>query len=217
MPRGFICSEGGLRPSMADAAHPSVLPTLGRLLVKTGALRFGTFTFADGRVSSYFIDLKRTASFPGAFRAMAALFAGLVEREVGFRRFDALAALAIAGLTWGTAVALRAQKPLVAVRLEDAGGPQVEGIVPPGGRVLLLDDLVMTGRSLVAGAQALRQRGALVTSAVVLLDRQEGGRERLRANGVRLHALARVHALARTLHEMEQIDDRGRRAMIGSG
>lgn len=197
---------------MAKAPTSAVTSKLGRLLIKTGALRFGTFPFADGRMSSYYVDLKRTASFPGAFREAVLMFAHLVE-EVGPERFHAFGALAVGGLTWGTALALREQKPLVYLRLEGESHTQVEGVLRPGGRILLLDDLIMTGRSLVAAARALRQHGALVTDAGVLLDRQEGGREHLRANGVRLHAVATVHALARVLYEMQQIDRTGFRAM----
>jgi orotate phosphoribosyltransferase len=55
---------------------------------------------------------------------------------------------------------------------------KIEGILMPGNRVLLVDDLITTGLSLKKAATAIRAEGGVVTDALVLLDREEGGKER---------------------------------------
>jgi orotate phosphoribosyltransferase len=77
----------------------------------------------------------------------------------------------------------------------------------PGDRVLLLDDLVTTGLSLQKAAKAIVAEGGVVTDCVALLDRQEGGKERLRKSGVKLHSLLSIMEIADTLHELGAIDE----------
>ena len=77
----------------------------------------------------------------------------------------------------------------------------------PGDRVLLVDDLVTTGRSLRMSAASVMAEGGLVTDAVVLLDREEGGREKLAEDGVTLHYLLKVSEAADRLHEMGVITE----------
>ncbi len=66
------------------------------------------------------------------------------------------------------------------------GGLMIEGRYDPGQRVLVLDDLITGGGSVVQTAEFLREAGLLVSDAVVLVDRQQGGRQRLKQHGVSL-------------------------------
>jgi orotate phosphoribosyltransferase len=61
--------------------------------------------------------------------------------------------------------------------------------LPPGARVALLEDVVTTGGSTLKAAAKLRDAGFAVTGVVALVDRLEGGREAIEADGVRLVAL----------------------------
>jgi orotate phosphoribosyltransferase len=77
----------------------------------------------------------------------------------------------------------------------------------PGDRVLLIDDLITTGHSLIKSATAIRAEGGVVTDAVVLLDREEGGEKRLARDGIILHYLLRVSEVADRLYEMGVITE----------
>ena len=77
----------------------------------------------------------------------------------------------------------------------------------PGDRILLLDDLVTTGKSLITTAKAIRAEGGVVNDAVVLLDREEGGMERLEKEGLKLHALMKASEAATELYEIGAIDE----------
>ena len=76
----------------------------------------------------------------------------------------------------------------------------------PGDRVLLIDDLVTTGLSLERTASAIRAEGGVVTDAFVLLDREEGGKERLARSGITLHSVLRITDVAKRLYEMNAIE-----------
>ena len=77
----------------------------------------------------------------------------------------------------------------------------------PSDRVLLIDDLITTGGSLRKAAEAIRAEGGIVTDAVVLLDREEGGKENLAEDNVTLHYLLRVSEAAEKLYEMDAIKE----------
>jgi orotate phosphoribosyltransferase len=91
---------------------------------------------------------------------------------------------------------------------------RIEGVIAPGDRILLLDDLITTGLSLQSAAKAIIAEGGLVVDAVVLLDRQEGGKERLVKSGIRLHALLNITEIANTLHELGTIDEEQLRTVL---
>ena len=77
----------------------------------------------------------------------------------------------------------------------------------PGDRILLIDDLATTGLSLKRAAKAIRAEGGVVTDAFVLLDREEGGKERLAENGINLHSVLGMSKAAGRLYEMNAIDE----------
>ncbi len=84
----------------------------------------------------------------------------------------------------------------------------------PGNRVLLVDDLITTGGSLRKAIQAIRAEGGILTNAVVLLDREEGGKEKLAEDNVTLHYLLRVSEAAEKLYEMDAIKENQYRLIL---
>ena len=72
----------------------------------------------------------------------------------------------------------------------------MEGILSSGDRVLLVDDLVTTGLTLNRAAKAVRAEGGIVKEAIALPD-EEGGKEKLEKNGIKLYSLLRMSEVAR--------------------
>jgi len=71
--------------------------------------------------------------------------------------------------------------------------------VKPGWRVIVIDDLIASGETMSSACGAVRQEGAEVRDAAVLIDRLEGGRERLARNQVKLHPLTDILELGDAL------------------
>jgi len=183
---------------------------LCRILTKIGALKFGTFRLTSGKTSPYYIDLRVVPSFPDAFQRICDLYLNLVERDLGAKEFERVAGIPTAGIPFASVIAYRLRKPFLYVRAHPrlhGRERRVEGMIMPGNRVLLIDDLITTGQSLRRSATAIRAEGGVVTDAVVLMDREEGGKEKLAKDNVALHYLLRVSEAADRLYKMGVITE----------
>ena len=201
---------------MSWSGRRKMVEELAMVLVKVRALQVGTFTLSSGKLSSYYIDLRTVPSFPGAYRYVVDCYLSLIKNEVGLDKFDAIAGIPTAGLTFSSPVALELHKPMVYVRKEekDYGHmKRIEGTITPGWRVLVMDDLITTGHSLLSGIDAIREEGGEVKSVAVLIDRLEGGKANLKKAGVALRPLTDITELARTLHTKDEISDDAMKAI----
>jgi len=127
-----------------------------------------------------------------------------MAEKIGEKNFDVIAGVATAGVTISSPLAFLMKKPMVYARKEEKGhglGRQVEGATRPGQKVLVIDDLVTTGGSIISAVEALRKTGCVVKEAVVLVDRLEGGKANLARAGVRLNAYAQVTELIEVLYQ----------------
>jgi uridine monophosphate synthetase len=182
-------------------------------LADMGAIQFGEFTLASGKKSPIYIDLRLLASYPDVLRQVAWAYAGLIRPILDASRSYGgvairLAAIPYAALPIGTAVALELNLPLIYPRKEvkaHGAARQIEGEFRPGDRVLVLDDLITTGGSKLAAIEPLAAAGLEVQDVVVLIDREQGGREELEAAGYRLHAVLRLSEMLGVLVEAERI------------
>jgi uridine monophosphate synthetase len=167
-------------------------------LHRIGAVRFGRFELASGRISPIYLDLRLLVSHPAVLKAAAAAYARLLAPLP----FDTLAAIPYAGLPIGTAISLEMERPLIFPRkaVKSYGtGRQIEGAWEPGQHAVMIEDLVTSGGSVLEGVALLRENGLIVTDAVVLIDRQQGGREALAAANCQLHAVLTLSELLETL------------------
>ena len=183
---------------------------LAKILHKIDALKFGVFKLTSGKVSPYYIDLRIVPSFPDAFRQICDFYGESITSQVGLKNFDRIAGVPIAGIPFASQIAYNLKKPFLYVRKGvrlHGRQRRVEGILVSGDRVLLVDDLVTTGLTLKKAAKAVTAEGGIVKEAVVLLDREEGGKEKLAKNGIQLHALLKISEVANTLYEIGAIDE----------
>jgi len=157
-------------------------------LADMGCVRFGDFTLRSGQRSPIYIDLRLLISHPDVLRQVARAYIQLLRPLA----FDRLAAIPYAALPIGTAVSLEWGCPLLYPRQEvKSYGTRrvIEGEFQVGERVVVLDDLITTGASKLEAIALLEELGLRVEDVVVLLDREQGGREDLEERGYRLHAV----------------------------
>lgn len=183
---------------------------LAKILNRIGALRFGTFTLTSGELSPYYMDLRIVPSFPEAFKRISDLYVELIKTEVGPENFDRIAGIPTAGISFGAIAAYQLKKPFVYVRAAErkhGRGRKVEGLMSPGDSVLLIDDLVTKGGSIVKAAESVRAEGGVVTDAVVLMDREENGIQNLADAQIELHYMLTIRELAQEMYNMATITE----------
>jgi len=182
---------------------------VAKILHKIDALKFGLFKLTSGKVSPYYIDLRIVPSFPDAFSQICNFYGEAITSQITLKNFDRVAGVPIAGIPFASQIAYNLKKPFLYVRKGvrlHGRQRRVEGILVSGDRVLLVDDLITTGLTLKKAAEAVTAEGGIVTEAVALLDREEGGKEKLAKSGIQLHALLKISGVANALYEIGAID-----------
>ena len=187
------------------------------ILLRTGSLKFGTFKLTSGLLSPYYVDLRLIPSYPEAFQLIIDMYRSVVEPDL-VKRVQRLAGVPSAGIAYAAVVALNLNKPLLYVRKEQkehGRERKVEGLLQPGDKVLVLDDVVTTGKSLLEATEAISAEGGIVEDAVVLLDRQQGAERNLQKKHVRLHAFTTMRRIADRLLDLGSIDEGQHKEILG--
>lgn len=176
------------------------------LLFETGCIKFGQFTLASGKSSPIYIDLRRVISFPALFSLVVRGY----ERTLQSLSYDLLAGVPYAALPATAVIAARLQQPMIYPRKEVkqyGTGQAVEGAFKPGQSAVMLEDVVTSGGSIIKAAEVLRQAGLVAEHAVVLVDREQGGRSELqRSANLALHAVLTIHEILDILKSLKLID-----------
>lgn len=189
------------------------LQSLALTLYDIGAVKMGRFTLHSGKVSPIYIDLRLLVSYPQALQQVAEAYT-VVLNDLAF---DLLAAYPYAALPIGTAIALHSGWPLVYPRKttkQYGTSRQVEGAWEEGQTAVVIEDLITTGDSILQAIASLNAVGLHVEDAVVLIDRQQGGRQTLVDQGYNLHAVLTINQLLTILEQQGRIDARQRAAVL---
>lgn len=164
------------------------------------------FVLASGETSPYYVDCRALLAHPDA-RWLVAQLACAAIRGLPL---DALGGLEIGAIPLATAIsdyalATQARKTyrtfVVRKQARDHGlGKRIEGAIKPNDRVLVVDDVLTSGGSLLQALQAAREAQLHVSHALVIVDRQEqDGKQKIEAQGVSLISLLTLDDL-KTAH-----------------
>ncbi len=156
------------------------------------------YIFTSGRVSPVYIDCRKIIAFPKQRTEIVTLMSDLIRRDIGVDGIDAVAGGETAGIPYGAWMADRLNLPMLYVRKQPKGFgrmAQIEGDMPPGWTVPLVEDLATDGGSKHVFIKALRDAGAVVKDVVVVFHYGIFPKsvESLKEIGVRLHGLATWH------------------------
>jgi len=187
------------------------------ILLRTGSLKFGTFKLASGILSPYYVDLRLIPSDSEAFRRVIGFYSTIITPTL-LRRVKRFAGVPTAGIAYAAVLAFNLSKPFLYVRKEakeHGRGRRIEGVLQPGDKVLVLDDVITTGKNIIEAVEAIRAEGGVVEDTVVLLERQQGGEVNLLKLGVKLHAFANMKEIANKLNARGVIDDGQLKEILG--
>ena len=180
-----------------------------RFLHENEIIKFGDFTLASGKKSSYYVDLRLVPSYPQEFRKMIKYLEKEIEESIGLDNFDSIVSVPTGGLVIASALAIETVKPLIYVRSKpkDYGTlKMIEGKIHQGMTVLMIDDVATTGGSVVNAIKSLKDANISVKDAYVMVDRMEGANKALEDLGVKLHSILDILKISNVLHEQGIID-----------
>jgi orotate phosphoribosyltransferase/uridine monophosphate synthetase len=176
---------------LTKSSKPAGNLWLAEALWKLNAIEFGDFTLGRTAVHSpIYINLRRLISNPKALSRSARLIREELETLLSMRNphvhpFTLVAGVPFGGLHVATAFSLAVSTPMIYIHPPATDKADViEGIYVRGQTCLIIDDLITGGGSILQTAATLSAAGLVVRDAVALVDRQEGGRQALKAAGI---------------------------------
>ncbi len=165
-----------------------------------GIIKFGRFTLKSGIESPFYVDLRPLASDPKILKHLANYLLDMLPLD----NFDLICGVPYAAMPMATAMSLESYIPLIIKRKEaKAYGTKkiIEGIFTKGQNCLLVEDVITSGASLLETIPEIENEGISVSDIVVVLDRQQGGKELLESKGLRVHTLFTISEVCDMLRE----------------
>ncbi len=199
-----------MREELSGQSNLWLADTLWRL----GAVQFGDFTLGRTTVHSpIHVNLRLLIAHPTALVRAAHIVLQELQTLQAMRNpqvdpFDLVCGVPFGGLVVAEAFSLTAKVPLIYLHPHtDDLESDVEGLYHPSQTALIMDDLITGGGSIILTANRLRDEGLFVRDAVVLFDRQSGGRAKLDEIGIRLVSVLTLEVLLNYLRSSGKIGE----------
>ncbi|MFH2132261.1 MAG: orotate phosphoribosyltransferase [bacterium] len=176
------------------------------LLVSIGAVKFGEFKLKSGIISPIYLDLRIIISYPEILKRIASELL-LLSQQL---QFDRIAGIPYTALPIATAFSLASDYPMIYCRKERKAygtGKMIEGVWDSGDQVLIIDDLITNGDSKLETFKIFIEAGLRVRDVIVLIDREQGGKEKLQAEGYALHSAISIFEILERMRHLKQIGE----------
>ncbi|MBC7094891.1 orotate phosphoribosyltransferase [Thermococcus sp.] len=147
-------------------------------MIKNNCILFGKFTLPSEKITDYYIDIRNTISSPHVLK----LISKLIQKKTKDINFDKIATLGLWATVIATAISLETQKPLVIISTERNKEPII-GNINPKDRLILIHDITTTGDTVLGVIKMLENLKTYVTAVIVIVDREEGAKEKIERKG----------------------------------
>jgi orotate phosphoribosyltransferase len=178
-------------------------------LYRSGCLKFGSFRIKSGALSPYYVDLACLLSSPRDLCTLVDIASERIRNISTSNRVDKLASIELKGALLLATIGCKTNLPCAVVRKEEkeygATGRIAGADVIRGEHILFFDDVISEGLSKLEGIRPLEQLGGCVENVLVVIDRQQHGKENLENLGYKVHALTKVSELVSSLSQSGSI------------
>jgi orotate phosphoribosyltransferase len=172
-------------------------------MFRSGCIKFGTFKIKSGNQSPYYIDMARLLSSPKEFCVIADAAAEKIKTIMASEQIDKLASIELKGALIAPSISCKLNLPCVIVRKEEKAygvtGRIAGADVAKSENILFFDDVVSEGLSKIEGVKPLQELGANVKHLLVVVDREQGGKEKLEKLGYHVHSLTKISEVVDSL------------------
>lgn len=158
---------------------------------ESGAIKRGEFQLSDGILTDYYIDKYVFETKPELLRAVTEAVATHIDSET----IDVIAGPALGAVPLVTALSLELDIDAVIIRKgEGLQGTQarIEGTVEKGMRAVIVEDVTMTGQTVLESARVIEGSGAIIDRIVSVVDRNEGAADRIREAGYEFQSVIQM-------------------------
>ncbi|MGO7589403.1 orotate phosphoribosyltransferase [Rhizobium leguminosarum] len=187
---------------------------LAKMLWEIKAVHFNAaqpYKLSSGMASPVYIDCRKLLSFPRIRSTVMDFAASTLLRDAGFEQFDCIAGGETAGIPFAALLADRLGLPMIYVRKQPKGhgrNAQIEGNMPEGSRVLVIEDLTTAGGSMFKFIDAVRAAGGIVDHGIALFFYGIFGEQRFADGKVWLHHIATWRNVLAVAKEQKLFDDK---------
>ncbi|XP_028036065.1 uridine 5'-monophosphate synthase-like [Bombyx mandarina] len=184
----------------------STLQDLAVQLFDAGAVRLEDIEAKVGRRTPIYFDLRVIVSHPKLMVAVS----HQLEKLIKDVHHDMICGVPYAALPLAVVISINTDRPMIMKRKETklyATKKLLEGVYEKNQTCLVVEDVVTSGGSLLETVETLRKEGLIVTHAVIVLEREQGGASVLEANGITVKSLFTLTNLVRMLHKAGRIDN----------
>jgi orotate phosphoribosyltransferase len=182
---------------------------VAKALYNSGCIKFGSFKIKSGAISPYYIDMARLLAAPKELCVVADAASAEISNLMKAERIDKLASIELKGALIAPSIACKLNLPCVIVRKEEKAygvtGRIAGADVVKGDNILFFDDVVSEGLSKIEGVKPLQAMGATVRHLMVVVNREQGGKENLENLGFKVHALSKVSDIVDSLSKSGDI------------
>ncbi len=181
------------------------LHLITKLIIKGKILRFGRFKLSNGLESPYYLDFTLLSSRIDLLKTLIDLVDKSIKRRLGPIKIDRYIGILEKGAVITIPLALKNEVPFTLVSSQD--GKIRIGTLNMGEDILLIDDMISTGNTIIRVIKNLREEyGVEVNHVFIVLDREEGGMERLKEHGIKVERLVGIKEILEALHKLDVIN-----------
>jgi orotate phosphoribosyltransferase len=187
----------------------TITDKVAEALYNSGCIKFGEFRIKSGALSPYYIDMARLLSSPKELDIITDIASQKICQIANVDLVTKLASIELKGALIAPSIACKTNLPCVIVRKEEkaygATGRIAGADVIKGDKILFVDDVISEGLSKIEGIKPLQELGAEIKHILVIVNREQEGKEKMEKAGYTIHALVKVSEVVTSLQKKGKI------------